>query len=311
MDQMASVMGAAYVSCALVAAACGWLSDRWIVGGATPTLVRKGFTSVGMAGAAVFAVPCVLAGPRLATVMVVLMAASLGVCSSNVWAITQTLAGPRAAGRWTGIQNFVGNVGGAVAPALTAWIFCFSLLALSFFARSLSAQSSSADWLLLNAHVVTMNDKQPSAQAITIQGDRIAWVGSTDEAKRLYPKPARTVDLHGAMILPGIIDAHTHLINLGESLVRLNLKDIPTEKEIVERVKQRAASAVRGEWILGWGWDEGKWASNYPTNQALSAATPNHPVFLVGLHTFAAWANQRALEIAGVNKDTPDPTFHR
>ena len=64
-----------------------------------------------------------------------------------------------------------------------AWIFCFSLLALSFFARSLSAQSSSADWLLLNAHVVTMNDKQPSAQAITIQGDRIAWVGSTDEAK--------------------------------------------------------------------------------------------------------------------------------
>ena len=122
MDQMASVMGAAYVSCALVAAACGWLSDRWIVGGATPTLVRKGFTSVGMAGAAVFAVPCVLAGPRLATVMVVLMAASLGVCSSNVWAITQTLAGPRAAGRWTGIQNFVGNVGGAVAPALTGFV---------------------------------------------------------------------------------------------------------------------------------------------------------------------------------------------
>src|SRR5207248_7902528 len=55
------------------------------------------------------------------------------------------------------------------------------------------------------------------------------------------------------------------------------------------------------------GWDEGKWASNYPTNQALSAATPNNPVFLVGLHTFAAWANQRALELAGVNKDTKDP----
>ena len=122
MDQMAGVMGAAYVTCALVAATCGWLSDRWIVAGATPTLVRKGFTSVGMVGAALFALPCVLAGPRVATVMVILVAASLGVSSSNVWAITQTLAGPRAAGRWTGIENFVGNLGGAVAPALTGFV---------------------------------------------------------------------------------------------------------------------------------------------------------------------------------------------
>ncbi|PYT74543.1 MAG: MFS transporter [Acidobacteria bacterium] len=122
MDQMAATMGAAYVLCAVVAATCGWLSDRWIIAGATPTLVRKGFTSVGMAGAAIFVMPCVLAGPRLATVMVILVATSLGACSSNVWAITQTLAGPRAAGRWTGIENFVGNLGGAVAPALTGFV---------------------------------------------------------------------------------------------------------------------------------------------------------------------------------------------
>ena len=122
MGQMAAVMGAAYVFCALVAATCGWLSDRWIVAGLTPTVVRKGFTSLGMAGAAIFLVPCVLAGPRLATVMAVLVAASLGVCSSNVWAITQTLAGPSAAGRWTGVENFVGNLGGAVAPALTGFV---------------------------------------------------------------------------------------------------------------------------------------------------------------------------------------------
>jgi predicted amidohydrolase YtcJ len=186
---------------------------------------------------------------------------------------------------------------------------CFTLCFFTpfFFASSLSAQTSSADLLLLNAHVVTMRDQQPSAEAIAIQGGRIAWVGSTNEARRLYPKPARTMDLHGSTILPGITDAHTHLINLGESLVRLNLKDIPTEKEIIERVKQRVASTAPGEWILGWGWDEGKWASNYPTNQALSGATPNNPVFLVGLHTFAAWANQRALEISNITKDTKDP----
>ena len=186
-------------------------------------------------------------------------------------------------------------------------IATFGLLLRLFFPLDVLAQSSSADLLLFNAHVVTMNEKQPSAQAIAIRGGRILWVGNTAEAERLYPRPAHAMDLHGATVLPGIIDAHTHLMNLGESLVRLNLKDIPTEREIIERVKQRAASTAPGEWILGWGWDEGKWASNYPTNQALSAATPNHPVFLVGLHTFAAWANQRALELAEIDKNTRDP----
>ena len=182
----------------------------------------------------------------------------------------------------------------------------FCLLLRLVLPQEVSAQSN-ADLLLLNAHVVTMNDKQPAVQAVAIGGGRILWVGSTAEGERLYPKPARAMDLHGATVLPGIIDAHTHLIDLGESLVRLNLKDIATEKEIIERVKQRSALTAPGEWILGWGWDEGKWASHYPTHQALSAATPNHPVFLVGLHTFAAWANQRALELAGINKDTKDP----
>jgi len=152
-----------------------------------------------------------------------------------------------------------------------------------------------------------MNEKQPSAQAIAIRGGRILWVGNTEEAERLYPRPAHAMDLHGATVLPGIIDAHAHLINLGQSLVRLNLKDIPTEKEIIQRVKQRAASTAPDEWILGWGWDEGKWASHYPTKETLSAATPNNPVFLVGLHTFAAWANQRALELADIDKNTKDP----
>ena len=154
------------------------------------------------------------------------------------------------------------------------------LLALLFPVVSLFGQTPSADLLLLNAHIVTMNDKQPSAQAVAIHGDRIVWIGNSDQSKKLYPA-ARTIDLHGATVLPGLIDAHTHLINLGESLTRLNLKDISTEKEMVVRVKQRVASAAPGEWIVGWGWDEGKWASNYPTNQALSAATPNNPVFLV------------------------------
>jgi imidazolonepropionase-like amidohydrolase len=86
----------------------------------------------------------------------------------------------------------------------------FYFLALSISAISLSAQTPNADLLLLNAHVVTMNDKQPSAQAIAIQGERIVWVGNSDEGKKLYPS-ARVMDLHGTTVLPGLIDAHPTL----------------------------------------------------------------------------------------------------
>ena len=82
--------------------------------------------------------------------------------------------------------------------------------------------------------------------------------------------------------------------------MRLNLKDVHSAEEAVAWVRKRAASTPAGEWILGWGWDEGKWASHYPDNQALSKASPNNPVYLVGLHGFAAWANQKALAAAGI-----------
>src|SRR6266571_4982455 len=169
------------------------------------------------------------------------------------------------------------------------------------------APSPRADLLLLNANVITMDPTRLNAQAIAVQGDRIAWVGNNEEARRLFAGAARVIDLHGATVLPGLIDAHVHLLELGKSLLRLNLKDVRDETEAVARVKQRVALAAPNEWILGWGWDEGKWASHYPTNQALSEISPNNPVYLVGLHSFAAWANQQALQIAGVTKDTKDP----
>jgi predicted amidohydrolase YtcJ len=171
----------------------------------------------------------------------------------------------------------------------------------------LSSPSAAADLLLIHAHVVTMDRARPEAQAIAIQGDRIVWVGTNEEAQKRFPGASRTLDLRGATVLPGIIDAHTHLISLGESLRRLNLKDVATEKEVVERVKQKVASTAPNEWILGWGWDEGKWASHYPTNEALNQISPNNPVYLVGLHGFAAWGNQKALQTAGISKDTKDP----
>ncbi|MCI0485959.1 MAG: amidohydrolase [Blastocatellia bacterium] len=175
----------------------------------------------------------------------------------------------------------------------------------------LSQQTPKADLLLFNANVITMNQKQPLAQAIAVAGGRIIWTGSNDEARRRFPNAGSTLDLGGATVLPGIIDAHTHMMNLGESLIRVDLRvhlrDIKTEQEVVERVKQRVRKAAPGEWIFGWGWDEGAWASHYPTHHALSEAAPDNPVYLMGLHSFAVWVNKKALDIAGITKDTKDP----
>jgi predicted amidohydrolase YtcJ len=164
-----------------------------------------------------------------------------------------------------------------------------------------------ADLLLFNANVITMNSSHPRAEAIAIQHGRIIWVGGNEAGKKLFASAGLRRDLHGATVLPGVIDAHTHLLELGKSLLRLNLKDIKTPREAVELVRKRVASARRGEWILGWGWDEGRWASAYPDNRELSSASPNNPVVLTGLHGFATWANRRALELAGIVRDTTDP----
>src|SRR5262249_11901277 len=160
------------------------------------------------------------------------------------------------------------------------WIFLLPILA-----GEAQTQSRAADLVLINGHVITMNPRQPTAQAIAIQQERIVWVGSDEEASKLFGRNIRRADLHGATVLPGIIDAHTHMLELGKSLLRLNLKDVSTPEEAVDRVKKQAASAPVGEWILGWGWDEGKWASAYPDNSALSGVSPDNPVLLTGLHS--------------------------
>ena len=179
--------------------------------------------------------------------------------------------------------------------------------ALLLLSAALVPESRRADLLLFNGNVITMSSAQPRAQAVAIEHGRIIWVGPNELGMKLFASAKSKRDLHQATVLPGIIDAHTHLLELGKSLLRLNLKDVNTPQEAVELVRKRVASAAPGEWILGWGWDEGRWASAYPDNQELSRVSPNHPVVLTGLHGFATWANRRALELAGVGRDTNDP----
>ena len=148
---------------------------------------------------------------------------------------------------------------------------------------------------------------RPDAEAVAITGGRIAFVGRRADAERHTGRRTRVIDLDGATVVPGLIDSHVHLANLGASLERVNLVGVETEADAVERVVERAATVPKGEWIVGWGWDEGAWTSRLPDMRRLSERVPDHPVVLHGLHTFAVWGNRLAFERAGITKDTASP----
>lgn len=148
----------------------------------------------------------------------------------------------------------------------------------------------------------------PDAEAVAIREGRVVWTGTSAGVARYRGPATRVIDAHGATVLPGLIDSHVHIANLGEALSRVNLVGVRDEAEAVERVAQRAATTKAGEWIVGYGWDEGAWANHYPDMRLLSERVPDHPVLLRGLHSFAAWGNRLAFERAGIKADTPAPT---
>jgi predicted amidohydrolase YtcJ len=166
--------------------------------------------------------------------------------------------------------------------------------------------SSPADTIYINGHVVTMDTKNPEVEAFAVGQGKILSIGNSEEIASAYPE-ADVVDLERKTVMPGIIESHGHLLSLGQSFLELNVEGIKTPGEVILKVNERVGNAPAGEWITGWGWDEGAWAKNYPDNQELSAISPENPVYLRGLHGFACWANAKALELAGIDKDTPNP----
>jgi predicted amidohydrolase YtcJ len=151
----------------------------------------------------------------------------------------------------------------------------------------------------------------PDAQAIAVAGDEILFVGSSADAEAFRGPGTRVMDLNGATVIPGLVESHVHLVQLGQFLSQIDLVGIATEEEAVALAEARAAELPPGTWILGSGWDEGAWANRYPTADLLSERVPDHPVYLRGLHGFAGWGNRLAFQLAGVDADTEDPNGGR
>jgi len=150
---------------------------------------------------------------------------------------------------------------------------------------------------------------QPDAEAIAIDGGIIVAVGSNQEILQLISKTTEKIDLKGATVIPGLHDSHVHIAELGQILSRVNLIDVATPQEAIEKllksIKER--NIPKGEWIIGQGWDEGAWANNYPNREMLDTYFPENPVLLKSLHGFAVWVNSTAIKEAGINEKTLAP----
>ena len=122
LTRMSVVSAAAFFAIAVSALISGWIADRWIAAGASTTRVRKTFTGAGPIIACSIVLVSVISNHTLAVTILIFACVGMGLCTSNLWAVTQTLAGPHTAGKWTGVQNFMGNLAGWIAPTLTGFV---------------------------------------------------------------------------------------------------------------------------------------------------------------------------------------------
>jgi len=164
------------------------------------------------------------------------------------------------------------------------------------------------DRILTNGHIVTLDADNPTAEAIAISYGRIVAVGTNDDILALKQDDTVVEDLQGATVIPGLTDAHIHWEGTARFLQAVNLFEVPSLEEAIQRVKKRAEKTPIGEWLTGHGWLQDLWDGKaFPSAQDLDIVSPEHPAYFTAKSGHAGWANSKALEIAGIHANTPDP----
>ena len=170
------------------------------------------------------------------------------------------------------------------------------------------SRAEDVDLIFVNGNIYTVNERQPHAEAIAVKKDRIAFVGSTEDTKKLVSDKTRIVDLRGRTVVPGMTDSHCHIFGIGEREMNLNLEGTNSREDFLAQVKGRVAQTERGKWIIGRGWIETFWKPpQFPSHTDLDKIAPDNPVFLTRADGHASVANSAALKIARIDKNTPNP----
>lgn len=167
-----------------------------------------------------------------------------------------------------------------------------------------------ADTVFAGGAVFTANAVRGTASAVAVSGDRIVAVGHDDVRELIGPK-TEVVDLAGRMLVPGFQDSHVHPVWGGLDMLRCDLGDLLTRTDYLARIGEYAAAHPELEWVLGGGWSMSGFPGGTPLASDLDTVVPDRPAFLPNRDGHGAWVNSRALELAGVTKDTPDPADGR
>jgi predicted amidohydrolase YtcJ len=176
------------------------------------------------------------------------------------------------------------------------------------------AAQEPADLVLFNGKVATVDADDSIAQAVAVRGHEVIAVGTDDQVRALIGDDTEVIDLNGRLAIPGFIEGHGHFSGLGNAKLILDLNSVANWNEIVAMVEVAAREVEPGEWIMGRGWHQEKWnetpqpnVDGVPLHDGLSEVTPDNPVLLGHASGHAAFANAKAMELAGITADTPDP----
>jgi len=164
-----------------------------------------------------------------------------------------------------------------------------------------------AELLLTGAAVYTLNEAQPWAEAVAIGGGKIIAVGRSAGMGKFKGKETRILELGGKMVLPGFHDSHVHLVTGGMELAQCDLNGLETRAGILTQIREYAAAHPERQWVVGGGWDLPVFPAANPAKEDLDEAVSDRPAYLSAADGHSAWVNSRALELAGITSQTPDP----
>jgi len=163
-------------------------------------------------------------------------------------------------------------------------------------------------YLLCNGKVRTMDPNNPLAAAVLVVDGKILAVGADSDLNVLAGRDCEKIDLHGRLVIPGLVDSHTHFTMFALGLEQVSLEGTRNVEEALDRFREKAKTLSPGEWVLGVNWDKNVWpGGNAPTKEDADRALPTNPLCVISKCGHLTWANSLAFQMAGITRDTPTP----